>query len=605
MGEVKKPEAPPPLDPNEGEVGKALIPSHAALALGEQPKTVDEYVLAFTRQAEVVPEPTTWIGKAISALTDVMAKALSAPPQMFSYARAAYMPDPQNKGVLQWPGIAPEAIRKIVAENIAPQLIIGQRVDDVLRYANLSSHPWRPGWRFELMDAKAHPTPQDLKDMREAEEFIQNSNSESGYANPLDRDKAQITDWQRFLAGLVRDTLTFDGIAIWTKRDTKGRVIEYHLLPAGNIRLVDQKIGYQGDTTVYAVAVDEAGTVIHKFKREDLIWYRRNVRTDPYVGPYGYPEPEMAAKLIQGFQNALDLNLDTFNRSAVPNGILVLLGGGWNQKQVDVLSRIWNNLKRGVTKSWALPAIAPPKDGKLEVLDLQNLKDKDVRYEDFMNMVAAAFCLVYRFPPRRFGYRSSGKGPDAKPLPDKTTEEIADLEDPGLPVLLGHIENLINPYVVWSRWPNLRLVFTGKNPKEDAREYEAKKNAQTWGEARAEADLPELSKLLTKVAAAIKAKKQDSKSKPKPKPDAGDDEEGDDDEKKLAMLVAVMELCPMDPNLSGVFQTVAGALVKPDGGGDGEEQGNRMTSKKDPAKSEAHGHTSGVRRDSAKESKQK
>lgn len=583
----------PPFDPNDGEVGKALIPSGAAFALGEQPNTIEQYVLAFERLGEQTADPPSLLGKAI----ELMSKALATPPKMFSYARAAYMPDPQNKGVLQWPGIAPEAIRKIVAENIAPQLIIGQRVDDVLRYATLSSHPWRPGWHFELMDPKAHPSRQDLKDMREAEEFLQNSNIETGYAAPLKRDEAQTPDFQGFLSGLVRDTLTFDGIAIWTRRDSNGRVKQYSLLPAGNIRLVDPRMGYLEDKSIYAVAVDEAGSVIHTFKREEVIWYRRNVRTDPFVGPYGYPEPEMAMKLIQGYQNAVDLNLDAFNRSAIPNGILTLLGGGWNQKQVDVLSRVWNNLKRGVSKSWALPVIAPPKDGKLEILDLQNLKDKDVRYQDFMNMVAAGFCLIYRFPPRRFGYRTSGKGPDAEPLPDKTTQELADADDPGLPVLLGHVENVINPYIIWSRWPHLKLVFTGKNPKEDAREYEAKRNAQTWKEARAEADLPELTKLF-----------KDKKKSDMAKANGADDAEAEDeDDPGLEELARIMEMCPIDPNLSGVFQTIAGAYVKTkfgggeDGARDADQPGNRMTSKKDPAKSEEHGATSGVRRNSRAE----
>ena len=597
MAEGKKQEViDPPLNPNEGEIGKALIPSHEFFGPGA-PTNVEQYVLHLN-QLDKEPEPTTLVGKCAA----LMAKALAIPPQAFSYVRAAFMPDPQSKGILQWPGIPPEAIRKVVAENLAPQLIIGQRCDDVLRYAELSSHPWRPGWRIELMEAKAHPSAQDKKDMREAEEFLLNCNIEAGYTNALKRDEARIPDLHRFLPALTRDTYTFDGMAIHTRRDGKGRVTQFSLMPAGNIRLVDPTTGYEGDKSVYAVLVDEANTVVYKFKREELVWYTRNPRTDPFVGPYGYPEPEMAVKLIQGYQNALDLNLDTFNRSAIPNGILQLLGGGWNQKQVDILSRVWNNLKRGVTKAWALPVVAPPKDGKLEILDLQDLKDKDVRYQDFMNMVAAGFCLVYRFPPRRFGYRVSGDGPDAKPLPDKTTEEIADMDDPGLPVLLGHIENVINSYILWSRWPHLKMVFTGKNPKEDAREYEAKKNAQTWKEARAEADLPELADVLKEVMKKLKAL---SKAKKPAKPDAGDgaaDDAGEDetDEVALQKLIAVMELAPIDPNLSGVYQSIAAALI---GGGDGGGPEGEMKSKKDPARSEAHGHQSGVRRNSAKESK--
>jgi hypothetical protein len=559
-----------PFDPNDGEIGKALLPSSVMFDLPEKlaPKSADQYVLQLEHLDK--REEST-IEKCLKALN----KAIALPPTLYSYTRMSSMPDPQNKGVLQWPGIPPEAIRKILAENVAPQLIIGMRVDDVTRYSRASSHPWRPGWRIELMEAKKHPSRAELIDMREAEQFLCCSNVETGYSQAIMRDRHGLTDFQRFLGGMTRETLSFDGIAIWTQRDLRNRIKGYSLLPAGQIRLVDRRIGYEGNKDIFAVGVDETGNVQITFEREQLVWYTRNIRTDPIVGPYGYPEPEMAMKFIQGFQNSLDLNLDTFNRSGVPNGILVLKGGGWNQKQVDVLSRIWLNLKRGVTKSWALPVIAPPKDGELTILDMQELKDKDVRYEDLMNMVAAGVCIIYRFPPRRLGYRVSGKGPDNQPIDDQR-KDMVDEDDPGLAPLLTHFENVINEYLIWTRWPHLRFAFSGKNPKEDAREYEARRNAMTYKESRAEADMPDL---------ATQVKDPD-----------------------LKLLAEVMEMAPLDPNLAGVFQTVAGAFLKAklepkdDGAGEDAAPGNRMAGKKDPAKSEAHGHTSGVRRDSRAES---
>src|SRR5690348_2214665 len=70
-------------------------------------------------------------------------KALAIPPEMMSFARFSLMPETYNGGVIQWPGVPPEALRKIVRENLAPQTIINMRVDDVLRYASYSTHPWK------------------------------------------------------------------------------------------------------------------------------------------------------------------------------------------------------------------------------------------------------------------------------------------------------------------------------------------------------------------------------------------------------------------------------------------------------------------------------
>src|SRR5215469_3238624 len=87
------------------------------------------------------------VGKDFKVADDSIIKALNLPPTAFNYARINIMPDPAGFGVIPWPGIAPEALAKIARENVAPQLIIGMRVDDVLRYSKFSDQPWKPGWR--------------------------------------------------------------------------------------------------------------------------------------------------------------------------------------------------------------------------------------------------------------------------------------------------------------------------------------------------------------------------------------------------------------------------------------------------------------------------
>lgn len=541
------------FDPNDGATNGALIP----LAPGVTP-AMEHYVQYF--ESAVVKMNTTDIA---------VAKSIGEPPKTFTFARMTTVPDPSDGRILPWPGIAPEAISKVVRENIAPQMIIGQRVDDVLRYSTMATQPWRPGWKFESMMPSEKVSDTDKKAMRDAETFLNNSNSDTTPGQARERDEHQLTDFQNFLASITRDTLTYDGIAIWTDADEEGKVRAYKPMPAGHIRLCGPA-GYKADSEAFAVMVDEAGSVIRTFTRNELVWYVRNPRTEPYAYGYGYSEVEIGIRLIQGFQNALDLNVDTFNRNGIPNGILLLKGGGWVQRQVDVLARIWGNLKKGVTKAWSLPVIATPKEGDVTILNLNDLKGTDVRYQDHMNMMAAAFCAIYRFPIRRLGYRISGKGPDAEQAPDSSTAAIDD-DDPGRKPLLVHIENVINQYLIWPRWPGIRFVITGKDPKEDARQYEALQNARTWGESRVEAGLPELDTLTS-----------------------------DADIKKIAEIMA---MCPLDPNKAGVFQTVVGAFFKAqqEDQRDADTPGSRTTSKKDPAKSEQHGHTAGVRRDSRAE----
>lgn len=876
-----------------------------------------------------------------------LAKAIQAPPTSFAFSRINYMPDPNASGVLPWPGIAPEALAKIARENVAPQLIIGMRCDDVLRYSNLSSEPWRPGWRIEKKensDSDEQASDSEKKDILDAQRFLLNSNIETKYTQARERDGKRLTGFQTFLSAGTRDWLTFDELAIWTDTDNQGKVKAYSLLPAGNIRLATFK-GYQNKPEQFAVGVDEGGKVIEIFTRDQLIFKSRNPRTNieisgdlfaagygycysedtevltrdgwkcfsdvridldefatlnlqnrdfewqkashktwmPYVGemygvgfktidllvtpqhrivyqctttdkkeqaPFkvsravdlfnkhidrrinykipstsiwrgtkipqqkflsatakiavdmtgdeycafmgaylaegyvphnkncknvyicqrekskgfesfkklftkilgkevyhcgrefvicrksladhvcqfgryahekfipqeimdatssqiwiflqyyilgdgriqnkkiiskrvghlggksyqiatvskkmadqlqelaqkagysatisitkakeaqsfqvdswpnvdgtvrkykyvsqtrdcycvslrgskshsfsmkkttyhgmigcvtvpngtlyvrrngkacwsGNSEIEQAIRLIQGFQNAIDMNVDVFNKNGVPNAILTIVGA--TQRQLDFINRLWTNIKRGITKKWAMPVIGlPSKEAELKLIDLSGIEGKDAYYKDWMNMLAGALCTVYRFPVRRLGYRISGHGRDTEPLPDSAVE-LVDEDDPGLAPLLGHWETVINEYLLWSRWPHLKFRFTGATPKEDNRQFEWRRNAMTWSEARKTSGLPKLEKIYSS-------------------------------EHKL--LAEIMDGAPIDANLSGLYQTIAASYIQSKLGlntGSAATPGGKMTEKKDPARSEKHGHPSGVRRDSASE----
>jgi len=403
-----------------------------------------------------------------------------------------------------------------------------------------------------------------------------------GDKDPRDRDAHLIPPFSQFLASFGDDALTFDAWACWTDMEgPKGskKVRAFTNLPAGMIRLAIPTRGYKGNTDQFAALIDETGNPIKPFTRDELIWRVQNVRNDPSVMSYGWPCAEMAIRLIQAFQGGVDLNADAFQRNGLPNGILLLKGDYFNQEQIDALTREWTNMKRGVSKLWGMPVMAVPEDGDVSILPFMDLKGEDVRYKDHMNMMMGICCLVWCFPIRRLGMFVSGHHKDNAPTADQATE-VQGADDPGLPPLLIHIEETLNPYIIWPRWPQLRFRFMAKNPKEDARSFESRRLARTWGEARKEANLPPLPKLAST---------------------------------ELKLLAEILELAPEDTVKAGAFQTVAVKMLesmlglggegedgKP-GGKDPSRTGPPMQRSTDPAKKEDHGHMSGVRRDSRAE----
>jgi hypothetical protein len=503
---------------------------------------------------------------------DALSKAVEAVPSAQSYGTISYMPTISGKNIVEWPGIDPRSLKKVCDENFAPKMIVQMRVNDVVRYSRISAQPWKPGWRLEMIDGSAHMTESQRREMRKAEAFLLNCNIETGMTQTVERDEMHLSSFDTYLRMLVRDSMRFDGMATWTQRDNAGRVVAFAALPSYLIRLCTRE-GFNGDPSKFAVLIDDTNNPRESFTRGELNWSVRNPRTDPEVAGYGYPEAGQSIKMIGAFENALNFNSDTFDKSTLPQGILLLKGDYWTQRQVDLLTRAWNNMKKGISKAWTFPAINVPKDGNMEIMSLKDLKGTDIFYKDHMNLVAGVFCATWNFPPQRLGYHPSGGTTDSAPPPDQSTAMIGD-DDPGLSPLLISLENHINP-ILWSRWPEFRFTFCGKNPKEDAREYEARSQAQTQDERRAMADLPPTESLYPK---------------------------------EFKLLGKLMGLCPTDSNQTGAFTTLASIVLKAalgvdDSGNadDEKDRGAKTGEKRDPAKSEAHGAVSGVRRDSASE----
>jgi len=507
---------------------------------------------------------------------DPLAKALGAPPTAFSFVTMSYMPDPQSGGLMSWPGIAPGSLQKLARTNLAPEMIISTRIADVLRYSHISSHPWKPGWRIEMKDRSSSPTTWDKRDMRACESLIENCSLDGSADTPRKRDALGYLPFKKFLAAVVRDFLTYDAIALWTDMDQRGRVKGFVPVPSGNIRLADPKIGYLGNPKDFAVMVDQAGTVVQPFTRDELVWHVGNPKLDPDWGGYGWSRLDAGMRLIDAFQAAFDMNTDVFSKNSFPTGMMLLKGAGWTQNELDAIARQISNLKKGVSKIWSMPAMVVPKDSDVDFLDLNASNEKDAMYQNHMNLVMGVFALLYNFPHDRLGFRISGSGPDAGEKSgggdDKNQTLVTADEDIGLINLLSSLEFVLNEYIIKTRFPHLQLVFSGKAPREDAREYEAKQLAETFGERRAAADLPALEELAQG-------------------PDA----------KKIAKL---MDLAPIDPGLSGIFQSLITAYIasKEKAKNEPAKPGAAFPATKDPAKGEAHGAMSGVRRSSRKSS---
>lgn len=565
------------FDPNELMPGEIIDPQRMAhFPMMPDVQSIDDYARAFTSMGfgpQMFNPGGDGAVKAnpfIEFAKQVGVNGIVDAPEFQTFGKLSSMPNAFTRGLVQWPDLPAATLRKIADEQYVVNTIIQQRVADIIRYSALSSHPWKPGWDIEMRDGRARPTKSDLIDIEDARRFTLNCNSVFGW-DVRKRDEHRLAPFQQFLAASVRDTYRYDQIAWWTDMDLKGRVRAFKALPAGSIMRATPE-GYEGRPEIFACGVDEVGTVKHQFTRRELTLLTRNPRTDGDIYGYGFSESVMTIKLIQGFGNAFEMNADIFTKDSMPPGILKL-SGMWGQRQVEAMTRIWGNLKRGSGKKWAFPAIPIPRDGDLSLLDLSRTANNDAYFVEYINIVAGLTCAIYAFPPNRLGYRISGNGNPTEPKDSQSTATIIDESDGGLPVLLYTIANGYNDYILRTIWPHLTFRFRGTVPREDAREFEARKNASTYNELRALSDLPPY------------------------------EEDFDAEHKELGEL---MGRAPIDPNLSGIYSGLVSTWLAAKLAPEKEATtppGNSMSSKQDPLASEGHGHLSGVRRPSAEEKK--
>lgn len=287
------------------------------------------------------------------------------PPNTQSFSRINYMPTSAagEYGILQWPGIPPESLEKMSKEHVAIEMLVGLRVDDVLRYADVSEFPWRPGWQIKArtgieIDSSIR------REIKDATDFLINGGVGGTYNDPRLRDSLSRVDFSRFLAEITRSSLVFDGIAVWTEFDDFGKIVSFAPYPAQNIRLVANEpnantskqtnfLNLYANSTLtnlnshnisrippfFAVAVDDTGNIIEKFTRYQLTWYVRNPRVDTYVNGYGFPEAEQGITLVNGFTNAIKFNADLFDKNAIPKGLLTIKGNFCYSEDTEVLTK--------------------------------------------------------------------------------------------------------------------------------------------------------------------------------------------------------------------------------------------------------------------------
>lgn len=366
-----------------------------------------------------------------------------------------------------------------------------------------------------------HPTtPAEIAFIKELESFILNcGRSEKNPWSRVPRD-----DFDSFLRKIVRDTLTFDAVAIEMIPDRMGIPFEFYAIDASTIRIAsdDRYVGInsswhtrtgfvpsvptrfasmyegrqygtrnaEGDRVEYVQIIN--GQVENIFSSKELMYGVRNPRSDIYIQGYGYSELEQLITIVSAMLDAETYNRMFFVQGAAPVGILNMKGDNWDSEGLEAFKRMWQSQVAGVANSFRTPII---QSEGIEWFDLKK-SNSEMEYGKWLEYLIKVSCGVYLIDPAEINFELQG-GVTQTPLFESSQEwKLKASRDRGLKPLLKFIAKLINKHIIDQIDDHFTLEFVGLDEMSEQEKHEMLieqiSSYMTLNEARRTLDLPDL-----------------------------------------------------------------------------------------------------------------
>lgn len=372
------------------------------------------------------------------------------------------------------------ALRAMVEQTPVLNAVVLTRIRQVSRFCQ-PSEDGGPGFEIRHIDRKHQVNETEEAAMRELTRFFQNCGWE---AKPRVRRRFKRDSFPGFMAKLVRDSLTMDACPIETewKRDKRLGLDGLYAVDGETIRLCSED-GYQGDDEIFALQVVQ-GRIASAYTYDDLIYEVRNPRTDVRLAGYGLGETELLVRVVTGFLNAMSYNIAGFDQNAIPKGLLHL-SGDYSEADLVAFKRYWNAMVKGVNNAWALPVMVSKDQESKAAFERFGVEFNEMYFAKWMTFLTSLICAIYSMSPDEISFESFSSQKSSLSGND-TEEKLANSKDKGLRPLLSFFEGTFTDFVVSEFSDRYCFRFTGLDPENEDREWEAKKLILTVDELRAE-----------------------------------------------------------------------------------------------------------------------
>lgn len=377
--------------------------------------------------------------------------------------------------------IRSEILREIAQKCVVIAAVHNARCRQLRPFTMRSDNEDRPGFKVKLRDEERHPNKKDDKITREIEDFFFNT-GRTDFDGAEERED-RLPD---VVEKIAREALTLDQVAISLRRNAAGELLDFWVLDAGTITRTFKDVGYDGNKKV-AFVQKYRGKVVEQFERGELIFDSMNKGADINRNGYGISLEEMALEVITSFLFAMGYNKEQFNTGTQPVGAWIFKGANLNQIDLENLQREWINMFRGVKGMWKTPFLQH--DARWQPIRTPN---KDMEFNQYLQMLAGWICAVYGIDPAELGFRFNQSSPV---MNENIESKVSYSQDRGLKDLLFFVAKVMNKIMESvPRWKDYTLTFTGLESRNQKTELEIDQlrvqNFLTLNELRAEKDLP-------------------------------------------------------------------------------------------------------------------
>ncbi|MEM4260412.1 MAG: phage portal protein [Candidatus Woesearchaeota archaeon] len=369
-------------------------------------------------------------------------------------------------------------------------MTINTRIAQVLKFCTPQENEYTVGFKIKMKDKDAKPSHADLKRMDELTEFILNC----GFGYSWARD-----DFEKFIAKIVRDSLTLDQYTFEVLEDRKGIPKEFIATDASTYRIVFPDKGMQikpdpitGEKCFPFYAQIYNGSVEQEFYPWELCFGVRRPRTDLEVAGYGYAELEELVGIITSMLWSDEYNRRFFSQGSAPKGIIRISGSNISESAIKEFKRQWYAQMAGVYNAWKTPIMEAD---KMDWIDLTK-SNKDMEYSNWQEYLIKIHSALFLIDPSELGFDIS-RSSDSRPMfENNNMSRIKYSRDKGLIPILRNLEKSINRYLINRIDDRFVFKFVGDETLSEQEELEKAikevTNFKTVDEIRAKFDLEPL-----------------------------------------------------------------------------------------------------------------